>query len=179
MHLDTIQLSKFLSFILRHKPESIGVIVDPQGWTSVDELINRSSTAGTTFSREDLIHVVNTSEKKRFSLSENGLFIRAAQGHSIPIDLHLVPQKPPPILYHGTATRFMESILLEGLKPQARRQVHLSADEATALQVGQRYGKPVILTIEAIRMHSDGFKFFLADNDVWLTDQVPRDYLVS
>lgn len=179
MHLGPTQLSKFLSFILRHKPESIGLMLDHKGWASVDELINKSSTTGNTFTREDLLHVVDTSEKKRFSLSENGQFIRAAQGHSALIDLHLRPQQPPRILYHGTATRFMQSILSEGLKPQARRHVHLSADETTALQVGQRHGKPVILTIEALRMHTDGFKFFLADNDVWLTDQVPQDYLVS
>jgi putative RNA 2'-phosphotransferase len=171
------QLSKFLSFVLRHKPETIGLMLDQQGWVPVEELITKSEAAGTLFSREDLMNVVNTSDKERFSLSEDGQRIRAAQGHSVTVALGLPPQEPPRVLYHGTATRFMESILSEGLKPQARQQVHLSTDEATAHQVGQRHGKPVIFKVDALRMHEDDFKFFLADNGVWLTDQVPPEFL--
>ena len=177
MAVDPVQLSKFLSFVLRHKPDAIGLALDPQGWASIDELVDKGNAAGTLFGREDLLHVVETSDKKRFSVSADGLRIRAAQGHSVTVELGLVPQEPPPVLYHGTATRFVESILSEGLKPQDRQHVHLSIDEATARRVGQRHGKPVILKIEALRMHAKGFKFFLADNGVWLTDQVPPEFL--
>lgn len=177
MQIDPIQLSKFLSYILRHKPDAIGLMLDPQGWISINELLAKSDAAGTRFSREDLLQIVATSDKKRFSISADGLRIRAAQGHSVTVELDLSPQKPPPVLYHGTATKFVESILSAGLKPQARQQVHLSADEATAHRVGQRHGKPVIFKIKALRMHAKGFKFYLADNGVWLTDQVPPEFL--
>lgn len=179
MSADPVQLSKFLSFVLRHKPDAISLTLDSQGWVSIDELIEKGNAAGTQFGREDLLHVVATSDKKRFSVSADGLRIRAAQGHSVTVALGLSPQEPPPVLYHGTATRFVDSILSEGLKPQDRQHVHLSIDEATARRVGQRHGKPVILKIEALRMHAKGFKFFLADNGVWLTDQVPPEFLSS
>ena len=158
MRSNSAQLSRFLSFVLRHKPGAIGLTLDPQGWASIDELIARSDAVGTRFSRENLLHVVATSDKKRFSLSEDGQRIRAAQGHSVAVDLGLSPQEPPSILYHGTAIRFVESILSVRLKPQTRQQVHLSADEATARRVGQRHGKPVILQVDAFRMHGMGFK---------------------
>ena len=177
MSADIVHLSKFLSFVLRHKPDAIGLTLDPQGWVSIDELVEKGNAAGTRLGREELLHVVATSDKKRFSVSDDGQRIRAAQGHSVAVELGLSPQEPPSILYHGTATRFVHSILSEGLKPQARQQVHLSVDEATAHRVGQRHGKPVILKIEALRMHAKGFNFFLADNGVWLTDQVPPEFL--
>ena len=177
MPSNSILLSKFLSFVLRHKPEAIGLTLDPQGWTSIDELVARSAAAGTRFSREDLLQVVETSEKKRFSLSADGQRIRAAQGHSIAVQLGLAPQEPPSVLFHGTATRFVDSILSQGLKPQTRQQVHLSVDEITAHRVGQRHGKPAILKVEALRMHANGFEFFVADNGVWLTDEVPPEFL--
>lgn len=170
-------LSKFMSFVLRHKPDAIGLELDSQGWTLISELISKSNAAGTRLSREDLLHIVETSEKKRFSLSPDRQSIRAAQGHSIPLELGLLPQEPPLVLYHGTATRFVDSILLEGLKSQTRQQVHLSTDETTAYRVGQRHGKPIIIKVEALRMHAEGFQFFLADNGVWLTDQVPPEFL--
>ncbi len=179
MQSNPAQLSKFLSFVLRHKPDAIGLTLDPQGWASIDELIAKSDATGTRFNREDLLHVVATSDKKRFFLSEAGQRIRAAQGHSVAVELGLSPQEPPAVLYHGTATRFVDSILSEGLKPQSRQQVHLSADEATAHRVGQRHGKPAIFKVEALRMHANGFKFFLADNGVWLTDQVPPEFLAA
>lgn len=177
MQSDAVQLSKFLSFVLRHKPESIGLTLDSQGWASIDELIAKSDAAGTRLNREDLQHVVETSDKKRFSVSADGQRIRAAQGHSVSVELGLSPQEPPPLLYHGTATRFVDAILAEGLKPQSRQQVHLSADEATAHRVGQRHGKSAILKVDALRMHAKGFQFFLADNGVWLTDHVPPEFL--
>lgn len=175
--IDHVQLSKFLSFVLRHKPDAIGLTLDPQGWASLDELIEKGNAAGTRFGREDLLHVVETSDKKRFSVSTDGLRIRAAQGHSVSVELGLLPRQPPPVLYHGTATRFMGSILSEGLKPQARQHVHLSVDEAAARRVGQRHGQPCILRVDTLSMHAKGFKFYLADNGVWLTDQVPPEFL--
>jgi putative RNA 2'-phosphotransferase len=174
---DVSQLSKFLSFVLRHKPGAIGLSLDPQGWASIDELTLKSNAAGKCFSREELLHVVETSEKKRFSISADGRRIRAAQGHSVTVQLGLSPREPPSVLYHGTATQFVASILAVGLKPQARQQVHLSVDEETAHRVGQRHGKPTILAVDALRMHANGFLFFLADNGVWLTDQVPPEFL--
>jgi putative RNA 2'-phosphotransferase len=178
MPVNDAQLSKFLSFVLRHQPEAIGLSLDQQGWASVEDLIAKGNTAGTQFSREDLLRVVETSDKKRFSLSDDGQRIRAAQGHSVAVELGLSPQEPPSVLYHGTATRFVASILAGGLTPQTRQQVHLSMDEATARRVGQRHGEPAIFRVEAGRMHANGFKFFIADNGVWLTDHVPAEFLV-
>jgi putative RNA 2'-phosphotransferase len=141
-------------------------------------LIDKASANGTTFSRADLLKLVEGSDKKRFSISNDGQRIRASQGHSVPVELGLMPQEPPPhVLYHGTATRFVGPIFSEGLKPRSRQQVHLSADETTARHVGQRHGKPAILKVEAFRMHAKGFKFFLSDNGVWLTDYVPSEFL--
>lgn len=177
MSVDPIKLSKFLSLVLRHQPDAIGIALDPQGWVPLDELIAKADAAGTRFSRDDLLHVVETREKRRFTLSADGQRIRAAQGHSVSVELGLVPQQPPAVLYHGTATRYLDAILADGLKPQARQQVHLSLDEETARRVGQRHGKPVILTADAARMHAEGFKFNVADNGVWLTDRVPAEYL--
>jgi putative RNA 2'-phosphotransferase len=177
MPVDSIQLSKFLSFVLRHEPDEIGLALGPEGWANIDELVEKANAAGTQFARADLLEIVASSDKKRFSLSADGLNIRAAQGHSVPVELGLPPQEPPPILYHGTATRFVEAILSEGLKPQARQQVHLSSDEATAQRVGQRHGKPHIFKVDAGGMHARGFRFFRADNGVWLTDHVPPEFL--
>ncbi len=173
----TTQLSRFLSFVLRHKPDSIGLTLDRQGWVLVDDLIAKSHAAGTRFNRETLLQVVESNDKKRFSLSADGTMIRAAQGHSVVVELGLDSQEPPGTLYHGTATRFLDSILLEGLKPKSRQQVHLSADAETAHRVGKRHGNPVILKVEAVRMSQKGFRFFLSDNGVWLVDHVPPEFL--
>jgi putative RNA 2'-phosphotransferase len=174
---DQVQLSKFLSFVLRHKPDAVGLTLSPDGWVNIDELIEKADAAGTRFHRDDLLHVVATSDKKRFSVSEDGLRIRAAQGHSVPVELGLLPQEPPAVLYHGTATRFLGSIRSHGLKPQARQQVHLSIDEATAQRVGQRHGKPIVLKVDARAMHATGIRFYRAENGVWLTDEVPPKFL--
>ena len=171
------KLSKFLSFVLRHKPGSIGLTLNEQGWASISELLLKARAAGNSFTRDDLIRVVETNDKRRFTFSPDGKSIRAAQGHSVEVALGLVAQIPPRILYHGTASRFVDSIFSEGLRPQSRQQVHLSVDEATAVRVGQRYGKPVALVVAAGEMHASGFEFFLAENGVWLTDQVPPKFL--
>lgn len=177
MTADPVQLSRFLSYVLRHKPDAIGLTLDQQGWSSIDALIEKANAAGTPMDRDDLRSVVETSDKKRFSISDDGLRIRAAQGHSVAVELDLPLREPPSVLYHGTATRFVESILATGLKPQARRQVHLSADEDTAHRVGQRHGKPFIFTVDARLMYTKGFGFQCADNGVWLTDHVPPEFL--
>jgi putative RNA 2'-phosphotransferase len=177
MPMDHVQLSKFLSLVLRHRPDAIGLALDPQGWAGIDELVKKGKAAGQRFSRDELLHIVETSDKKRFSVSSDWLRIRAAQGHSLPVELGLLPSRPPPVLYHGTATRFVGSILSEGLKPQARQHVHLSLSESTARRVGERHGKPYIFVVDALSMHTMGFQFYLADNGVWLTDHVPTEFL--
>jgi putative RNA 2'-phosphotransferase len=177
MSSDLVQLSKFLSYVLRHEPEAIGLTLGDQGWVDIEDLVEKGNAAGTRFSRDDLLQVVATNDKKRFSISSDGLRIRAAQGHSVAVELGLSPRQPPAVLYHGTATRFVESIVAEGLKPLTRQQVHLSFDEETARRVGQRHGKPIVLKIDAGRMHAAGFNFYVADNGVWLTDRVPPEFL--
>ncbi|KYK45015.1 RNA 2'-phosphotransferase [Bradyrhizobium liaoningense] len=179
MAVDQIHLSRFLSFVLRHKPDEIGLTLGPEGWANIDELVEKANASGTKFARADLLGVVASSDKKRFSLSADGLSIRAAQRHSVPVELGLPPREPPSILYHGTATRFVEAILSEGLKPQARQHVHLSSGEATAERVGQRHGLPHIFRVNAGGMHIGGYKFYRADNGVWLTGRVPPEFLAS
>ena len=164
--------SKFLSFVLRHNPQAIGLQLDEQGWASVDELIAAATERGTKLSREMIRDVVATNDKKRFALSEDGSRIRANQGHSVKVDLGLEPVTPPEFLFHGTATRFMTSIRTQGLKPSGRHHVHLSPDRETALKVGSRHGVPVILRVEAGRMHAEGAVFYRSENGVWLTDRV-------
>jgi len=174
----TRHVSKFLSLVLRHAPETIGLGLDEQGWASVEELIEACNRSGTPLTREELEHVVATSDKKRFAFSEDGLRIRANQGHSIKVDLGFEPREPPEVLYHGTARRVLESILKEGLIKGARHHVHLSSDAATAAKVGSRHGKPVVLVVKSGQMHVDGYAFYLSQNGVWLTDHVPSEYLV-
>jgi putative RNA 2'-phosphotransferase len=177
MRTELIGKSKFLSYVLRHRPDAIGLTLDESGWTSVDALLSKAAAAGTPISRAELAEIVATNEKKRFSLSDDGSRIRAAQGHSVEVALGIEPVTPPDTLYHGTATRFLDSIRAQGLIPGSRQQVHLSGDEATAVAVGQRHGKPVVLRVAAGTMHAEGYAFYRADNGVWLTDRVPPEFL--
>ncbi|WP_046866831.1 RNA 2'-phosphotransferase [Microvirga massiliensis] len=172
-----VRHSKFLSYILRHAPQSIGLQLDPSGWANVDELLAKAAAAGHALDRPILETIVATNTKKRFALSVDRQRIRAVQGHSIPIDLGLAPSEPPQALFHGTATRFLEPIWREGLTPRSRRQVHLSADPVTAMAVGRRHGTPVVLVIDTARMRKAGHLFYRADNGVWLTDHVPPEFL--
>jgi putative RNA 2'-phosphotransferase len=174
---DLVKVSKFLSLVLRHEPERIGLVLDPQGWADVDELIARAGTRGLPLTRELIARVVATSDKQRFALDATGLRIRANQGHSVDIDLGLEPSAPPAILFHGTAEKSVAVIRAEGLKPGARRHVHLSPDEITAIKVGRRHGRPVVLRIAAARMAAAGHAFFLSTNGVWLTDCVPQEFI--
>ena len=177
MNTQTVATSKFLSLILRHQPEKIGLSLDANGWADVAELLRLSAAAGKPLTRTLLEEVVTTSDKQRFVLSEDGLKIRANQGHSISVDLGLTPQVPPPVLFHGTATRFLESIRQQGLLKGSRQHVHLSPDEVTATKVGQRHGKPVVLKVTAGEMHAAGRLFYCSANGVWLTDYVPPVFL--
>lgn len=173
----TKEISKFLSYVLRHAPETIGLKLDAGGWADVAELLAKANAAGQQIDLDTLHAVVAESDKKRFTLSDDGRRIRAAQGHSVTVDLGLAASEPPLLLYHGTASRNLDAIFTEGLKPGHRQQVHLSSDPDTARRVGERHGKPAVLTVDAGRMHRAGFLFFRADNGVWLTDHVPPGYL--
>lgn len=177
MNDQLVKTSKFLSLILRHQPDKIGLKLDKEGWADLDDLIVRANAAGTELSAALIQEVVAGNDKQRFALSPDGKRIRASQGHSIQIDLGLEPQEPPTTLYHGTALRNLGSILRQGLKRQGRQYVHLSPDVATAKQVGQRHGKPVVVQIDAGLMQSNGFVFFQSENGVWLTEEVPAQYI--
>lgn len=176
MNTQQVETSKFLSLILRHKPESIGLRLDEQGWAEIETLLNCANRAGKRLTYEMLIEAVETNDKQRFAISGDGQRIRANQGHSVQVDLALVPLEPPEILYHGTAVRFLESILREGLVPGKRHHVHLSADIQTARKVGQRHGKPAVLEISAGKMYGAGILFYQSENGVWLTDNVAPEY---
>ena len=167
------KISKFLSLILRHKPETINLKLDENGWADVDELIAKSKNIKLT--KELINEVVRDDDKQRFIIEENK--IRANQGHSIEVDLELKAVTPPDILYHGTATRFLDSIMQTGLSKQARQHVHLSQELETATAVGKRHGKLVILEVDAKKMFDEGFEFYLSENGVWLTDVVGVRFL--
>lgn len=169
--------SRFLSLVLRHKPEAIGLILDTEGWVELDNLVSLANAHGTPITRNIILEIVAACEKKRFALSDDGKRIRANQGHSVSVNLNLEPIEPPPSLFHGTTARFAESIRLHGLVSGSRQHVHLSLTENTAVEVGSRHGKPLVLVVQALDMHQDGFTFFLSDNDVWLTTKVPPRYL--
>lgn len=170
-------ISKFLSLVLRHQPETIGIQLDQNGWTDVAELIEKASHHGMKFDRETLNHIVETNPKKRFAFNNTLERIRASQGHSVEIELGYTNQKPPEILFHGTGEKSVQSILNAGLEKRSRQHVHLSSNLETAIKVGQRHGKPFVFKVLAEQMYKDNFQFFLSDNGVWLTDHVPAKYL--
>jgi len=172
-----MKVSKLLSFALRHNPESIGITMDDNGWVEVDNLLDCLARDGKAITREELEEVVETNDKKRFAFSDDGTKIRASQGHSVKIDLSLDSEMPPVILYHGTAYQSIPSIIEKGLIKGNRMHVHLSSDIDTALKVGSRKGRPVILTVRAQIMHNNGYKFFKSANGVWLVDSVPTQYM--
>jgi putative RNA 2'-phosphotransferase len=174
---ETTRISKFLSLILRHQPEQVGLKLGEAGWVSVDELLQAVNGHGVALTLDQLKHVVATSDKKRFAFSEDGQRIRASQGHSVEVDLQYPPQMPPELLYHGTAVRFLDSIRQHGLQRMERHDVHLSAETKVTVQVGSRHGKPALLTIRASDMHRAGFVFRCSANGVWLVDHVPPQYI--
>jgi putative RNA 2'-phosphotransferase len=163
-------ISKFLSLVLRHQPETIGIQLDQNGWTSIDDLLEKAGNYGMNFDREILNHIVLTNAKKRFMINDTLDKIRASQGHSIEIELGYVNQKPPEVLFHGTSENSVQSILIKGIEKQSRQHVHLSSDIETAIKVGQRHGKPFVFKVLAEQMYNDNFEFFISDNGVWLVD---------
>ncbi|MGW8389545.1 RNA 2'-phosphotransferase [Pseudoduganella sp. HUAS MS19] len=175
--MNEVSKSKFLSLVLRHKPEQIGLVLDQNGWASIDELIALAHARGTDLSRPQIESIVENNNKKRFAISADGTKIRANQGHSFDIALGLPPQSPPERLYHGTATRFLASIRESGLHAGSRQHVHLSSDLETAEKVGSRHGKPAVLTVESGQMARNGHLFYRSENGVWLTESVPAAYL--
>ncbi|MBM4092838.1 MAG: RNA 2'-phosphotransferase [Planctomycetes bacterium] len=177
MDRELISTSKFLSLVLRHHPEIIGISLDEQGWVEIDVLLAAANRSGRKLTRSLLDRVVRENDKQRFAISADGTKIRANQGHSIEVDLGLQPAQPPELLYHGTVARFLDAIRASGLQPGSRQYVHLSPDVETARKVGQRRGRPVILVVESGRMWQDGHAFYRAQNGVWLTDSVPAKYL--
>ncbi len=169
------KVSKFLSLVLRHKPETIGLTLDGGGWVDLDELLGAFARHGHEISRSTLLQVVELNDKSRFAIRDG--LIRASQGHSIDVDLGLTPRTPPDLLYHGTATRFLDSIRSEGLRSRSRQFVHLSSDEETAVSVGSRHGKPVVLAVDARAMQECGCAFYLSENGVWLVAEVAPKYI--
>lgn len=168
-------LSRFLSLVLRHKPEEIGIKLDQNGWVDIDVLIEALNKNGGNVTRNSINKIVQTDNKNRYSIQDKK--IRANQGHSVKVDLQLSSAQPPRFLYHGTPSKFVQVIMEQGLKKMKRHHVHLSSDTKTATQVGARRGEAVILLVDALGMFNDGYDFFYSENGVWLTDHVPSEYL--
>lgn len=171
------QLSKFLSYVLRHRPEAIGLRLGDGGWVAVEALLAAAARHGTAMTFDRLAEVVATNDKRRYAFNEDRTMIRAVQGHSVEIDLGYAAVSPPAILFHGTVERFVAAILREGIRRGRRHHVHLSAERGTAVKVGARRGRPVILAIDAAAMAGEGHAFYRADNGVWLVDHVPPRFL--
>lgn len=172
------KLSKFISLVLRHKPDAAGITLDEHGWANVDELLAGVNHSGRIIDMGILEEIVKTDSKQRYSFNQDKTLIRANQGHSVLVDVELKEQEPPEFLYHGTAARFLKSIEAEGLKPMSRLYVHLSNDVGTALTVGKRHGEVVLLKVCSGDMYRDGEKFYLSENGVWLTKKVDPRYFV-
>ena len=171
------RISKLTALALRHQPEVLGLTLDEHGWADISELIRGICQRYPSFDRETLDLIVETDDKKRYSYDESENRIRANQGHSIEVDVELKESVPPAVLYHGTAEKSVASIEEEGLKPMSRLYVHLSSDPETALKVGSRHGKPLVFLVDAEKMRTDGYTFFLSENGVWLTKAVPKEYI--
>jgi len=171
------KISKFLSLVLRHKPETIGLDLDENGWAETQVLLEKLANNNKKIDFRTLEEVVANNDKKRFAFNADKTKIRASQGHSIKVELGYAAVEPPEMLFHGTATRFLDSIQKQGLLKGNRHQVHLSKEIDTATNVGSRHGKVVVLKVKALEMHKAGFEFFVSENQVWLTDQVPVEYL--
>lgn len=173
------RISKDLAKHLRHAPHELGLTLQTGGWVPVDDLLQAARDHGFPMSYDELIECVETNDKRRFSFDETGDLIRANQGHSVEVDLQLDERRPPEVLYHGTTETFLPSILAVGLNRGRRHHVHLSEDIQTARKVGSRRGVPVVLKVEAGRMHEEGRTLFRSANGVWLTDAVPPGYLAA
>lgn len=166
-----IKRGKKLSYLLRH---DMSYIFDEHGWREVSDLV-----ANHGFTMEELREIVATNNKQRYEFSEDMTCVRARQGHSIQVDVELAEAAPPDMLYHGTTKAFVKSIMSQGIQKGKRLYVHLSTTVEMATKVGARYGEPVVLAIDAKRMHEDGIKFFLSRNGVWLTEFVDAQYIIG
>ena len=175
--MDLQNISKFISFVLRHKPEAAGIILDEHGWANADELIKGIKQKYSYFTMQELEEIVSSDNKQRYSFNDDKTLIRANQGHSIPVDVELQEVQPPEFLWHGTAEKYVHSIYDNGLIPKSRLYVHLSSDQQTAVDVGKRHGNVVLFRVDAMQMHKDGYKFYLSKNGVWLIKHVPVAYL--
>lgn len=173
------KLSKFISLILRHKPEEIGITLDKHGWANVNDLITGINNSGRKIDMAILEEIVRTDDKGRYSFNEDKTLIRANQGHSVPVDVELKECTPPDVLYHGTAEKYLYSIRREGIKSMSRLYVHLSSDYETAVKVGSRHGNYVVLVVDAKKMATDGIGFYLSENGVWLTKYVDWKYVIE
>ena len=174
--VDQVWLSKKMSYVLRHNPGSIDIELDKQGWVDFEQFVDQlRSVGGADVDRDDVVQVIIESDKQRFQLEDSR--IRAAQGHSIDVDLGLTPTKPPPVLWHGTVERFIESIWSRGLVAGGRTHVHMSDSLDTATAVGARRGQPVILAVDAMSMHHEGHDFYQSANGVWLAEHVPSSFI--
>lgn len=171
-----MKVSKYISLILRHKPEEAGISLDAHGWANVNDLINGVSKIY-KFDMEMLEEIVATDDKQRYSFNEDKTKIRANQGHSVNVDVGFEEGEPPESLYHGTAEKYVNGIKETGIMKKSRLYVYLSADYDTAVMVGKRHGKPVVFCVKSGQMHIDGYKFFKTKNGTWLTDFVPVEYL--
>lgn len=174
---DLKNISKFLSLVLRHKPEEIGVTMDANGWVSVDELIEKCNINKVSLDFDTLEEIVITSDKQRFAFNDEYTKIRANQGHTVNVDLEFTATRPIEFLYHGTVLKYMDGIKSNGLQKMQRLHVHLSKDLETAIKVGSRRGKPIILKIHALKMYDKGYEFYLSKNGVWLCDHVPTEFI--
>lgn len=175
--INLMRASKFVSLVLRHKPEEIGLQLDEHGWADVEKLLAKMQPRY-AIDMATLEEIVRTNNKQRFAFDETHTRIRANQGHTIDVDVELQEAIPPEILYHGTGEKSVEAIDAKGLLPMNRLHVHLSGDEETAVRVGKRHGKPVIYKVKSGEMSRDGYIFYLSVNNVWLTKEVPVKYLV-
>lgn len=174
---ENVRLSKLLSYVLRHNPAHLGIQLNNSGWANVEILLKQLSVHQEKIDFDTLKLVVDTNAKKRFSFNEDFTLIRASQGHSVEIELNYTAQIPPEVLFHGTAEKNIPLIREKGLFKMSRHHVHLSADKETAFKVGQRHGKPVVLTIQSMAMYESGHLFYISANGVWLTDHVPEGFI--
>lgn len=172
-------ISKYMSLILRHKPEVIGICIDEHGWANVEKLIQGIAKNNHGFNMEALEEIVKTDNKQRYSFNDDKTLIRANQGHSIQVDVELEEKEPPNVLYHGTGEKYVASIDQDGLIPKSRLYVHLSKDVKTARAVGRRHGKEIIYSVNSAQMYKDGYKFYLSKNGIWLTKKAPMKYLMK
>lgn len=178
MREENTKLSRFLSMILRHHPEVIGIELDSHGWADIDRLIEGVNRSGKYIDRDLLEKIVAEDKKQRYSISPDKKCVRANQGHSVHVDVELSEERPPDILYHGPAEKYVDSIEKKGLLPRGRLYVHLSRDRETAISVGRRHGSPIVYRIDSQRMYLDGISFYRSENDVWLVKYVPFEYMI-